>query len=394
MNTPTYSTVPNMQGGLKKKSGKGCGTIILFIILFAVGFFFAYNLIIPALFPNSIRGDLQNLAVFPTGDGKYKLWLQTDGSFRYTSKKTSGGSYSVKTEGIFCKTFSYVYDPLSKEVLNAFKTSYDDLPPAVEIVYEKGKIWVVTTNSSKAAELNAYSSEDYKPVLDLNSFCSKSKELSAGIEKLSLEKGPPPRINITTKDGKELVYAITEDKFFPTTSDYEKYYKANDTSYSGMFKMEKEKNSDKRNKIFYITGPKYMLYFSHPQPSYLLESKSSFYAKLDAYDILPDKAYIEGELLFSDDEIAIILHQDKIGKNSNRMLSCVDKKGKEMWTIQQKDLYDKMKGDEDNPFSDMFFLKVNMSAQRMGNIVIMVFKPEGAMGFDLTSGNKVWEFDN
>lgn len=391
---PNFSSSVNMQTGAKKKSAKGCGTIVLFIILFVIGFLVAYNFILPALFPNSIRGNLQNLIVFPTGEGKYKLWVQTDGSFHYTSKKTSGGSYSVSSEGLFCKTYSYVYDPLSKDVLNAFKTSYDDLPPMPEMLYVKGKIWVVISNSKNPTELNVYNADDYKEVLNIKSFCQKTSELSTGIEKIYMEHDRPVRLRITTKDGKELLYAMEEDKFFNTTQDYEKYYKANDTSYSGMFLMDREKNSDKRKKIYYVTGPKYQLYFSHPQVSFLLESKSSFYDKMDAFDILPNKAYLEGELLFSDDEVAIILHQDNIGKNANRMLSCVDKSGKEMWTVQQKDLYDEMKGSESDSFSEMFFLKSYMSAQRMGNVVVMIYKPEGAMGFDLASGKKVWEFDN
>lgn len=392
--TQTYSTVSNMQSGMQKKSAKGCGTKVLFVILFAIGFFVSYYFIIPALFPNSIRGNLQNLVVFPSGEGKYQLWIQTDGSFHYTSKKTTGGSYSVSSEGLFCKTYSYVYDPLSKDVLNAFKTNYDDLPPVPEIEYHKGKIWVVISNSKGPSELNVYSTENYQQVLNTQTFCEKSKELSAGIEKVYIDNRKPFRLRISTKDGKELIYAVEDDKFFNNVPDYGKYFKEKDTSYTGEFLMDREKNSDKRKKIYYVTGPKYQLYFSTVYPSQALEYKGSTYQKLEVVDLFPDKAFVEGELLYSDNEIAVILHQDKIGKNSNRMLSCVNKDGKEMWTIQQEDLYDKMKGDEDNSLTDMFFLRGYMSAQRMGNIIVMMFKPEGAMGFDLPSGKKVWEFDN
>ena len=98
-----------MQGGLRKIRQVGYRHNNTFYnTLFAVGFFFVYNFNYPILFPNSIQDDFKNMAVFPTGDGKYKLWLITDGSFRYTSKKQQA-VIQVRDGRDILQDFSYVY---------------------------------------------------------------------------------------------------------------------------------------------------------------------------------------------------------------------------------------------------------------------------------------------
>ena len=89
---------------------------ILLIIIFLLGFFFTYNLLLPAIFPKMLRGDLQNITAFPSANGKIKLWIQTDPTLHFSSKSGNPGQYGAKTKGMFCRIFSYVYDPLSKDV--------------------------------------------------------------------------------------------------------------------------------------------------------------------------------------------------------------------------------------------------------------------------------------
>jgi hypothetical protein len=158
--------------------------------------------------------------------------------------------------------------------------------------------------------------------------------------------------------------------------------------------LEREPNSDKRKKLYYIWGPKGELYFSSPRPESIVQSKGRADEKLNGKILVPDKAFIDGELLYFDDDIAVIIHQDNIGKNANRMLTCVDKSGKELWTAGQDVLFDDIKATDKNAFSDMFFMKSKFDVQRSGNTVMFLFKPEGAIAFDLSSGKKLWEFDD
>lgn len=363
-------------------------------IIFAVGIFLLYNLLLPSLFPKIIRGDLENIRTFTGPDGKVKLWIITDGTIRFSSRPNKVGEYGSKTKGMFCRTFSYVYDPLSKDVDEAFKTSYDDLPPSSSIVTEKGKIWVVTSYKPAPPEINVYNAEDYKKVMDINSFCGKSKELSAGIEDVSVDDGPPAKLRISTKDGREIIYSIPDDKFFANTIELGKYYTENDSSVSSIFTLDNELNSDKRKNLYYFTGPKYRLFFSSFNGEDFIRNKSNGFNQLSAVEILPDKVFIEGELLYTDAEIAVVLHQNSIGKISDRMLTCADKSGKELWTIQQKDLFDKMRGKEDDSMTEMSFMRTQCAAQRIGNLVAFLYKRQGAMGFDLSTGKKLWEYED
>ncbi|MBS1493525.1 MAG: hypothetical protein JST55_08440 [Bacteroidetes bacterium] len=386
--------IPGMPSKNKNKSKRGF-KIVLFIIIFVLGYFASYYFILPSVFPKSIRGDLQNIRVFPSSDGKYKLWIQNDGTLRFTSRTNNMGQISLKTKGWFCRTYSYVYDPISKDVLNGFKTSYDELPPVADIFYEKGKIWLVNSSSDGIPpEINVYNAENYQQELNTKTFCDKNKELAAGIINVSVDNQKPVRFRISTKDGRELVYNPSDDKFFSNTVEFEKYYKQNDSTASGIFALVNEENSDKRKKLFYITGPKYDLYFSTSWAQEIVKENMSAFKSMKPTEILPGKVFIEGNVLFTDDEIAVIIHQDNVGKTSNRILTCVDKSGKELWSVQQKDLFDELKGREDDSMTEMSFLRTQLTAQRMGDTVILIYKPVGAIGFQLADGKKLWEYED
>lgn len=385
--------VPGMSPKNKSKVKRGF-KIVLFIIIFILGYVVSYYFIIPSVFPKSIRGDLQNIRAFPSADGKYKLWIQNDGTLRFTSRTNNMGQISLKTKGWFCRTYSYVYDPASKDVLNGFKTSFDDLPPVSDIIYENGKIWIVNSSSDGVPpEIRAYNSENYQQILNTQSFCEKNKELAAGIINVSVDNQKPVRFRISTKDGRELVYNPSDDKFFPNTIEFEKYYKQNDSTASGIFALVNEENSDKRKKLYYITGPKYDLYFSTSWAQEIVKQNMSAFKSMKPVEILPDKVFIEGNVLYTDDEIAVIVHQDNVGKTSNRMLTCVDKSGKELWTVQQKDLFDELEGKDDDSRTEMFFLRTQLDAQRAGNVVVFTYKPAGAIGFQVADGKKLWEYE-
>lgn len=387
----TYTGDYRSNKAKNKKLGCGCGSILLLVALI-LAYFFSYHLIFPSLFPKWIRGSVQNLAVFPSKDGN-KLWIQNDGSFSYISESKSGGSYSVGSSGFFCKALTYVYDPNSKKVVEGFKTDFDYLPQTPEIIYDSGKVWVIASLNGPAY-IKAYSADTYQEVINTQSFCNKNKDLAAGIDKIYVDRSLPVRLNITTKDGRNVVYCLKEDKFYPNFGAMQRYYEEHDSSRASIFTLENEQSSNKRKNLYFISGLKSDLYFSSPKGARIIEDKGRNKNNLSAAMLLPDRAFIEGELLYFDDEIAVIIHQDNVGKNANRMLTCVDKSGKELWTIPPGELFDDIKATEKNSFSDMFFMKDKFAVQRAGNTVVFIFKPEGAIGFDLSSGKKLWTYED
>jgi len=392
--TPNYSQPkPEHKRGTK---GFGCSKGIytfLFIIIFIIGSFFVYNALLPALFPKIIRGDLENVRAFPSKDGKIKLWIETDGTLRFSSRSGNPGEYMVKTKGMFCRTFSYVYDPVAEDVEMAAKTSYDDIPPLSSVAYANNKIWVVTSYAPAPAEIYAYDVNTYQQVLNAKSFCEKTPELSAGIENVSLDSEVPVKLRISTKDGRELFYSLDDDKFFANSQEFEKYFREIDSSRISVFMLGKEDGSDKRRKLVYLTGKKYDIYFSYFRDEGLGEFKNLPANKFTVEEILPNRVFLEGNILYTDNEIAVILHQNVVGRVADRMLTCVDKSGKELWTIQQKDLLEAMKGDEKETLTEMSYLKTDCTVQRFGNTITLCCRRAGAMGFELSTGKKLWEYE-
>lgn len=388
----TRTTSPALtKKSINKKVGCGCSSILL-LIAFIVVYFLSYQLIFPSLFPAWVRGEFQNLAIFPSGDGKNKLWIQTDGSFSFIMERKSGGSYSIGREGLFEKTYSYVYDPVSENVLKGYYTELDYLPASPEMLFLNGKIWVITPSINAPPFVNAYNPDTFEEVLNTQSFCAQNPQLSAGLEKLYVDRSLPLRMNLTAKDGKEVIYSVQDEKFFSDYADLSKYYKENDKTVN-IFTLEAEKNSQARKVLYYITGPASKLYFSSPRGQHIIEyEKNRSYEGMNAILMTPGKAFLESELLYFDDDIAVVIHQDNVSKTADRMLTCVDKSGKELWTIPQDELFDEIKVKESDAFSVIFFMKSKMSVQRSGNTVVLIYKPEGAMAFDLPTGKKLWEF--
>mgnify|MGYP007067839035 CR=1 FL=1 len=85
----------------------------LIIPALVLSYIVSYYYFLPSIFPKTFRGEVQNIRAFPTAEGKYKLWIQTDGTFRTTSRSNNMGQISLKTVGWFCRTYSYVYDPVA-----------------------------------------------------------------------------------------------------------------------------------------------------------------------------------------------------------------------------------------------------------------------------------------
>ena len=109
---------------------------------------------------------------------------------------------------------------------------------------------------------------------------------------------------------------------------------------------------------------------------------------------LSEQPFLEGLIYHQDDELAIVVHVDQVGKRANRLVSCVDVEGRTRWTLSPDELFDEMRIDEeDDALSAMFFSHDKIQIARSGNLVVLFFKNEGLMGFDATSGKKLFEIE-
>jgi len=378
----------DMQSRIKRPKSKiGCFAVLIPVVIFGliIIYFLGNNLIIPLFSSNAISGNFMDYAYVPeTG----KLWIITDGSFRYVTKNTTGGSYSVKSSGLFCKTWTYVFDPTNNALISKTKTPFDDLPPTYKLFYNKGKVWkVCSQNSGYDAEVYVYDAKTQEELYNTESFTKKYSLLNSGLTNLRVEFNPLS-LHFGTKDGRSPVYLIDADIMFLTQIEANNYSNAKTEKYSD-FALGKDDQGNARFKVYYITGPESQVKSSL---SSFRNTKSiiSNRSEIEAVDLLPDKIFFEAEKLFSNNECCVIFHQDVAGDNSNRLLSCVNSDGKIFWTKKQEELFDGLEGRKDKSFSSMFFMKNNVSAIKSGNIVIFKFLGGGLIGFDYATGKELW----
>lgn len=394
--TSFEGTGPSQKIYGKSRFGRGCftviGTLILLVIIVLAGIFFIY----PALTPNSLKGDLMNVVVVSEKDGSNKLWILTDGSFHYVSETKTPGKYSIANKCLFCKTWTYVYDPVNKQILHKFKTEYSSVITQSWIAYGSGKVWVVTgAYDENEPRIFAYDAKTAQLVLQAKDFEKKYPILKSGITDVRMDNDPD-RIILKTNDGHEgVVFTLSDEKIYESEADYRKTLKEDKDKQVTVFALGDESSGGPRKKLFKVTGPKGKIQNHSISSSYLKNPETlMFFDKSTAEMLTPNRVYIEPEIFYQDDECCLIIHQDAAGKKANRMLTCVGIDGKEKWTAAQDEIFDEMKVDEnDDPFSTMFFMKSDMGAERSGNLVVLQFRGVGVIGFDYQTGKKLWELE-
>jgi hypothetical protein len=377
------------------RGSKGCSSIffiILLIILLVPAYFFVIS---PNLFPNKIRGEFLDAVYVPGKDGaKGFLWIQTDGSFHYVQETHTPGSYSMGRKGLFCKTWTYLYDPVGKKVIKDFKTPYDEIPPTPKMFYREGMVWIVSPQQfSYDPIINVYDAETGELVMNTDGFIKKFPELSSGLTKLRVEEDPK-RFDLDTKDGGKFIYSVDENKMYSSDKEYNDAHGKLSQDTVSIFAMGSESSSP-RKILYRLTGPAGELSGKSISESTLKDSSSvRFFYHSSVIALNPGKVYLEGIILYQDNESAVILHQTSAGKKADRILTCVTSAGKELWTLPQDQLFPDMGVNEDkDPFSKIFFMKDKFSAARQGNIVIFKFLEEGMIGIDFKTGKKLWELD-
>ena len=368
------------------------GAIVILVIIGVAAYYFA----LPALMPNSLSGSFLNMVIVPTKDGKEKMWILTDGSFNFIQTTKSPGRTSTGRECYLCKTWTYIVDPTDQKVLKKTKTPYEDIITQIDMVNHNGQVWFITKEyGENEPQVEAYNSETGDKEMDTKDFIAKFPELSAGLAEVFYSKDDN-YLRLKTKDGRERLYSFDDSKFYKDYTELNKVQRKDSTIITVPILTSEDNSSSPRKKLLTATGPR----------ASIRDNRSSFeHLSRDIEDIEKsykikiaqplEKIYLEGILYYDDADCAIIIYLDKLGKKSDRLMSCVDlKTGKEMWTVQPDEMFDEMKIDEeDDTFSSLFFTKSNIDVKRSGNLVVLQLKNMGIMGFDFKTGKKLFEMD-
>jgi hypothetical protein len=383
----------NVKADQDRKSRFGCLIFPLLVIIFIILCFFSYFYIYPFLTPNKIRGNYMDAVITPDSTGSGNLWILTDGSFYFISGEKNSGFHSVGSNGIFCKTCLYLYDPTNNKVKIKINIPFDNPPPPTKLFYMNKKIWKVY-GDRKGYEPGIYT---YNPIngeeiSNTINFIEKYTELKSGLSKMKIEDDPVS-LHFETKDGQNPVFDISKEKMFKDEIDFYNSYAHRDKEVT-VFSLGLEKSTETaRRKLFLLTGPESELNRKNISESYFTDpSTLKFFTKSEATPILKDKYFLIGTILFQDDDCCLILHQNRLGKSADRLLSCADKYGNMLWTVSTEDvLFHSLAASEDNSFSDMFFIRSKVHASKTENLVLFMFEGEGVLGFEYKTGKILFE---
>jgi hypothetical protein len=380
----------------KPKSGIGC-VLIIVLLAFLIGmgslvFFWVY----PTYFSkdettvvdkktgkekkvskkSSLEGTLSYAIIAPDDEGKNNLWIIT---YKYKNSK-----YIVNT---------YIYDPEENKILKNYETESSVFPSLSKLYYINKEVWKLNSSSSGVeAGIFIYDPATGEEKYNTRSFSEKYPELQGGISNLYFYE-KQCNINFETKDGRKPVLDVETGKMYQSSTEYNKSFKDEKEEMS-IFSLGVVKSGEEaRKKLFLVTGPKSSLRYRDISESYFSDpSTLKFFTKSTAKPLLEDKVFLEGEMLYQDDECCFVFHQSQAGNEAERLLSCIDKKGTVLWTVSTEDvLFSKLRATSKDPTSGMFFMKHNVHVQREGNMVLFSFDRFGLIGFDFETGKKIYE---
>lgn len=339
---------------------------------------------------NKVSGRLMDAVILSGPSGEELLLILTDGSWEYMSKSKRPGKEVTGRKGLFCKTYLYLYDLSSGKVLDRVKTKYDNLPPDSVLIPVGQNIWEVSVDYSyQRPHLRVLSRRSGDVVMTWEQFSARFPELSPGAVRLIAEPTWPPYIEIYTSDGKILYYSIETDKMFP---DKKSFLASLDLLKEEvtLFKLV-DPSGGKRRRLFKLVGPTSKLSHISIPKSYF--SKPELFQRFYQATLEPmaeDKVFLEGWIAFQDSDLVVVVHQDKVGKNSPRRITCIGLDGTLRWELSQAQIFPFLERKADDPFTDPTFMEGRLRVKRQGRIMLFVLARKGIMGVDAEKGNVLW----
>lgn len=342
------------------------------------------------LFKNRISGELIDAAYIPGASGRGTLCVLTDGSFSYFSRKRQPGKQVSGQKGILCKTYLYGYDPVSRKVLYKKSTKYDHLPPDASLVLIKDILWQISSDPAVDTQY-VYGLDPVNGEIkfDTSQFNSRFSQLSSGVLKQSLTPYPPYIIRASSRDGREVYIDVAEGH---AADNVAKLIEAsrNRPMPISVFALG-DPDGGVRRRVWKMTGTNANLYHLDLADGYFNDPeyfKRNYQAEAE---LMPtEEVFLEGVIVYQDGEIAVILHQESVGKNSGRLLTCIDGQGKILWRLDQAQLFPSLALKESDPYSTLFFVRSRLSVKRKGDVLLIVFKPDGWIGLNAANGSQLW----
>jgi hypothetical protein len=388
------NNIPELVEEMKRKTLKTLRYSLFGVVMVIIGLVIFIGC--PELInPHKIKGNIVDVIYVPSKDFKNgNLWVLTNGSYAYTSKKMSGNN---SKDCYFCKKFIHIYDPVTKKIINRFNIKYDGPDYSVKLFYKRNYVFMLISQdatTNQHPEIIKFNAENGTIISTTKDFINRFPPVKSGIAELYYNNKPESLL-LTSLDGQKCTYFFDCDTIFIENSDYDKYLsqKISDTVIVSQYLLAEDNKAPQRKNLYEVTGQKKDIYNKYITESVIDDSSSLyFFYKAKSKPLIPNKIFLEGYIVHSDSEYVIIVHQKQIGIDSDRLLTCINSKGKYMWALQQSELFPNLRLSSKDAFSTLFFIKSDLNAYRYGNMLIFKFKKNEIMGIDITTGKKVWAY--
>ncbi|MBP7738724.1 MAG: hypothetical protein KA369_22305 [Spirochaetes bacterium] len=372
---------------------RGAIKLIWLIPSLIIGILAFYFFLYPYLTPDKIRGSVLSVTMAPSKEGPPLLWIVADGSFKYVQSTKTPGRTSIGTKCLFCKTWTYVYDPAREKVIHKIETEQDDIVLMLESTYAGGKVWIITGGYGKnEPRVEAYDAATAQLIMDTRTFTSRYPLLKGRLANIYYND-KEKTLSINTRDGLQGVkYCLETGVLYRGQGEWRDEI-IKDRTPDSVAVMARDDSGGPRKKLVLVSGPRGKLADNASSLEIYAASESSlrFFTGATGKQ-LTEKIFLEGIIYHQDKECAIIMYLDQIGKKANRLMDCYDlATGSRLWTVTPDRMFSKMKIDEeDDSFSSHFFTKDNIKVRRLGGLVVLQLKGVGLMGYDYKTGKSLW----
>jgi hypothetical protein len=341
---------------------------------------------------NRISGRLMDALVVPGKGETTQLLVLTDGSLSYISKSRRPGKQVTGRKGFFCKTYLYEYAPASNKVLGRLNTKYDTLPPdSVLLAQGEKALEVSVAPDYDRPHMRVLDIRTGKTLMTTEKFLGQFPELSSGVKRTRAVTQWPPYVEIDTKDGRTFFYGLESGRLYPDKNSFLQSLAALSHGDVAVFELA-DPSGGVRKHLYKLTGPPAKLchavipesYFSTPQ---LIEKRFGATAKL----VAQSQVFLEGWVAYQDKNLVIVAHQDEVGENSSRSITCLDAEGGIKWRLGQEDLFPSFARRQKDGFSSLFFMRQRLHVKHMDKLLLLVLESTGMIGIDPSTGRVLWK---
>lgn len=346
---------------------------------------------VPMLFKNKLVGKLIDAELLTDAANRTTVAVLTDGSWSYLSKSTVAGRTSQGRKGLFCKTHLFWYDPVKRAVLTHETTPYKQLPPRSIILHLGDALWQIAVEPDyQPLTVSAFRPDNGSPLMDTAQFTQRFALAGQTIRRQSLRPYPPYFLTFATETGREIVVDLQSGR---SGGEITELVPKEASGTIDLFALADPAGGEQRRLYRLSNGDGRLYRFNVPQSAYsdLQYFERNFNAR--AEEINTAAPFIAGLLIYQDDEIAVILHQDLAGPDSPRRITCVDTTGRTRWSLSQELLFNGLRLQTKAPFSVNAFVQDRLRIKRSGGTMLIVFAPEGFMAVQSESGKVIWRYD-